>query len=174
MENTSGNKSASPEFNSITGAEIERFQGSENNLGELFEAYLNTNYVVEDRGLELIIRIAEKNSDADNLFTESSVQGGAFLTAYNPYSQELSRSENESRQKELIDFLNEEDYEFFYGYGEGEDGQWKPEPSLFILGIDFQKAFDLARRFEQNAFVYVEKGKAPILISCAQQPLWDG
>ncbi len=48
-----------------------------------------------------------------------------------------------------------------------------PEPSVLVLGIDFNKAFEIARRFEQNAFVFAEKGKPPMLIN-SKQGAWLG
>lgn len=131
---------------------------------ELFKAYLETNYVVEDANLKMIIRIGEQNPDSDNLFTETRTQSGAFLTAYNPYSKELSRTENENRQKELLALLNKENYKIFNGCGKGKDESWQPEPSFLVLGIDYQQALALAQRFEQNAFVYLVKGEAPALV----------
>lgn len=165
MKNTENEKVAQPQTYSIARSEIEKLKRTDKSLGELFEAYLHTNYVVKDEDVFLTIRIQEKNFDLDNLFNQSQTENAAFMTAYNPYSKELSRTENESRQKKLIKLLNEKGYKFFYGYGEDETGEWQPEPSLFILGIEFQNALKLARKFKQNAFIYLEKGKAPILIS---------
>lgn len=144
---------------------IKRFQGSAENLGELYESYLKTDYVVEDGAANLTLRIGEKNSDLEELLLKFRAETSAFLTAYNPYSKQLSRAENETRQTELLSVLKNDGYKFFYGYGQGKNEDWTPEPSVLVLGIDFNKAFELARRFEQNAFVFTKNGKPPILIN---------
>lgn len=164
MNDSNAKPSVKPEGNSTTQTDIEKYKADSANLGQLFEEYLNTNYVVSDGGVELTMRIHEKNSDLDDVFSKEGEKTGVFLTAYNPHSKELSRAENESRQAELISILKEKGYKFFYGYGEGDNVNWKPEPSFLIVGIDFQNSLDLAGKFEQNAFVYLEKGKPPILI----------
>lgn len=131
---------------------------------ELFKSYLGTEYVVKNAAVNMIIRIGEKNSDLDNLFSNTGECTAAFLTAYNPYSKPLSLEENKGRQAELLVLLEKENYKIFRGYGKGKDESWQSEPSFLVLGIDYQRALALARRFEQNAFVYLEKGKAPELI----------
>lgn len=149
----------------MTQSPIERFQGNADNLGELFESYLKTDYVIEDGAVNLSLRIGEKNSDLEELLLKFRENTSAYLTAYNPYSKQLSRAENEIRQTELISILKENGHKFFYGYGQGDNADWTPEPSVLVLGIDFNKAFEIARRFEQNAFVFAEKGKPPVLIN---------
>lgn len=144
---------------------IEILQGNSENLGELFESYLKTDYVIEDGAVNLRLRIGEKNSGLDELLLKFEEETSGFLTAYNPYSRELSRAENETRQTELISILKENGYKFFYGYGQGDNADWMLEPSVLVLGIDFNNALEIARKFEQNAFMFSEKGKAPLLIN---------
>jgi ADP-ribosylglycohydrolase len=153
-------------FNStMTQSSVERFQGNSENLGELFESYLKTDYVIEDGAVNLRLRIGERNSDLDELLLKFGESTSIFLTAYNPCSKEINRAENETRQTKLISILKDNGYKFFYGYGQGDSADWTPEPSVLVLGIDFNKAFELARRFEQNAFIFAEKGKPPMLIN---------
>ena len=134
-------------------------------LNQLFEAYLKTDYVVKDGTIDLTLRIDEKNSDLDNLLIKYQSVSAAFLTAYNPYSQQLSRLENEKRQGELVSILKAEGYNFLYGYGQSQTEDWSPEPSVLILEINCQTAMEFARQFEQNAFLFIEKSTAPKLIS---------
>ena len=115
------------------------FQGNSDNLGELFESYLKTDYIIEDGAVNLSLKIGEKNSDLEDLLLKFRANTSAFLTAYNPYSRKLSRSENETRQTELLSILKENGYKFFYGYGQGDNADWAPETSVLVLGIDFIK-----------------------------------
>ncbi len=134
-------------------------------LDQLFEAYLKTDYIVKDETINLTLRIDEKNSGLDDLLVKNESISAAFLTAYNPYSQSLSRAENEKRQEELVSILREKGYKFLYGYGESQTEDWTAEPSVLILGVDCQTALEIARQFEQNAFLFIEKSNAPKLIS---------
>ncbi len=142
-----------------------KLKSNKDELDELFEAYLKTDYIVRDETINLTLRIDEKNSDLEDLLVKNESNSAAFLTAYNPFSQLLSRAENEKRQEELVSLLKEKGCKFLYGCGESQTDDWAPEPSVLILGIDCQTALELARRFEQNAFLFIEKGSAPKLIS---------
>ncbi|MGH8720503.1 MAG: DUF3293 domain-containing protein, partial [Burkholderiales bacterium] len=55
--------------------------------------------------------------------------------------------------------------------GEGRDPQqeWPAEPSVLVVGIARAEAEVLGRGYEQNAIVFVEKGKAPELVMLARQ-----
>ncbi len=131
---------------------------------ELLEAYLKTAYVISDEAFNFTLRVNEKNSDLDDLLRLYQKEFAAFLTAYNPRSELLNRSENEKRQRELISILEAKGYQFLGGYGQSQTSDWSPEASVLILGMDLQTASKLARRFEQNAFLFIAKGAAPELI----------
>ena len=51
------------------------------------------------------------------------------------------------------------------GLGEGRDptGQWKAELECVVFGIPLEAGLAIARRFEQNAIVFVRRGEAPDL-----------
>ena len=132
---------------------------------ELIAAYRATDYVAVGAGVRLTLRIGEKSTQADGLFQQMGVQGAAFLTAYNPYSVDVGAAENEARQQRLradLDAL--EGLTIWEGYGLGRDGEWPAEPSLLIWGIGRAAATELAVRYEQNAFVWMERGEAALLV----------
>ena len=86
----------------------------------------------------------------------------AFLTAWNPQSKVLSNDENLRRNLELTEDLS--DYDYILGFGKGEG--WPAEESFFIPNIDFEKAMNLAQKYDQNAFVYGAHESLPQLILC--------
>ncbi len=139
-------------------------QSNNDDLENLFEAYLQTDYIISDESVNLTLRVNEKNSELDSLLTMYQTNSAAFLTAYNPYSKPLSQVENEKRQETLVSILKEKGYILFKGFGQGRTGNWQPEPSVMIMGINFQTALEFARQFEQNAFIFLEKSKSPKLI----------
>jgi hypothetical protein len=122
---------------------------------ELFEAYLKTKYVVFHS--EIVIEIGKRNFLVEELLKKNGCNECAFITAFNPFSQLLTDDENLKRHQELLNLVKE--YRFFEGEGRGEDSSWKPEKSLFILGIDREKAIIIGKYFEQNAIVYGAMGK---------------
>jgi Protein of unknown function (DUF3293) len=48
----------------------------------------------------------------------------------------------------------------------GTDGSWAPEPSILVLGISFESACGLGRKYGQNAIVTarVDEGAVPKLV----------
>ena len=98
---------------------------------ELLDAYSKTKYLVFNT--EIVIEIGKRNSLVEELLKKNGCNECAFITAFNPFSQLLTDDENEKRHRELLTLVKE--YIFFEGEGRGEDSNWKPEKSLFILGI---------------------------------------
>ncbi len=139
-------------------------QSNNDDLENLFEAYLQTDYIISDETVDLTLRVNEKNSELDSLLTKYQTNSATFLTAYNPYSKPLSQVENEKRQETLVSILKEKGYTLLKGFGQSRTGNWQLEPSVMIIGINFQTALELARQFEQNAFIFLEKSKSPKLI----------
>ena len=84
-----------------------------------------------------------------------------ILTAWNPRSQTLSLSENESRNLALLEKFDK--YTVFKAMGQGEDSSWLAEESYFILGLNKNKAELLAMQYEQYAYVWLERGQSASL-----------
>lgn len=134
------------------------------NKKELIAAYLDTNYVVCEGDNRLVIRIQERNHELDEFLDKHGVREWVFITAFNPFSQQLSDEENKNRQSELCVYLESRELNYVPGFGEASDGSWIPEPSLLVLGIDREAAIELARKLEQNAIVVGNKGGKPELV----------
>ena len=86
----------------------------------------------------------------------------AILTAWNPRSQPLALSENQSINKQLSSKF--EDHTLYKCMGQGNDISWPAEESFFILGISRAEIDKLAIEFQQYAYVWIEKGKQASLI----------
>ena len=133
---------------------------------ELEDVFRLTNYVVRKSESEIVIRIGELCPALDQLLEENAAASWAFLTAWNPYSQQLADEENTARQNLLIEELNSRGMTYFHGAGEDPNGEWPPEESVLIFGIELDEAIALAKRFEQNAIVFGRLGEAARLIWC--------
>lgn len=97
-------------------------------------------------------------------------KSAAIITAWNPQSQALSQDENTARSHKLKSQL--EKFIVFNALGIcAEQTQntrattqvWPAEESFFILGISKQEAELLAFKYQQYAYVWLEKVKIPSL-----------
>ena len=129
-------------------------------MNSLIESYKNTKYKVFEPSLT--IEIGKLNQYLDCLLIKHNSNVWAFITAYNPYSRILADEENKIRHDELKDLTR--NYMSFEGHGVGEDPKWKPELSLFIIGISKDEASKIGKEFEQNAIVYGEINNSPELL----------
>ena len=136
-----------------------------NNQSELESFYLAASYVVDDGGVRFTIRFGDDNEELQHLLSSRGAGTWAFLTAYNPRSQPLPAEQNEARQLELTKLLDQQNYRYLRGRGEGDDWQ---EPSLFILDIDRGSAVAIGKQFEQNAILWARRGNAPELVWCVE------
>lgn len=90
----------------------------------------------------------------------SNADHAAIITAFNPNSYLHTRIENLARQQQLMTLIKKHGFEFFSGRNIDPRGEWPDEESFLILGLDFDCANNLARKFDQNAFVWIEHNQA--------------
>lgn len=94
------------------------------------------------------------------------VETGAFITAWNPFSQPLPRTENDAAQARLAADLARISAAVLPGEGVGLAGDWPPEPSLLALGLGRAEATAIARDYRQNAYVWITRGQPAELVIC--------
>jgi hypothetical protein len=85
----------------------------------------------------------------------------SIITAHNPYSQKLSKAENEQRHEQLESILQERGLEHLPSTGESPDGSWCEE-GFIIFDISLEDALDIGKRFEQHAIVYGQGNRAAL------------
>lgn len=127
--------------------------------------YWHARYVVDDGDVRFTIRLGQANDELNEFLDVCNADSWAFLTAYNPFSQQATDAQNEARQAELIGVIGEMGFDFLRGYGTGEG--WEPESSLLVLGIPRETALSLAIRFEQHAILFGEAGGKAELVWCS-------
>ncbi|HLQ01897.1 MAG TPA: DUF3293 domain-containing protein [Burkholderiales bacterium] len=130
---------------------------------ELIAAYERALYIVFGKP-ELVIRIGEPNPDLDELLEAEGAATAAYITAANPRGEATSAWKNEIANAALVQSQTEAGYRCFEGEGRDPQGRWKPERSALVVGISRADAEVVGRVFEQNAIVFVEKGRAPELV----------
>lgn len=134
------------------------------NIQEIYQkahySVLITN--VSGKNIELGFRINEPNQQIDELLTKHQRSTACFITASNPNGRRIDEKENEARMKEIETLIQEKHLPYYFGQGEDPKGAWI-EKSLLVVGLELGEADQLARHFEQNAIVWLQRGLAPAL-----------
>ena len=127
--------------------------------------YERADYVVFGEP-DLVLRIGELNPDLDDLLEAEESATATFITAANPFGEPQDEWENKLAMIALAQVLDGK-YPCYSGEGRDPKGEWNAEPSLLVIGISRADAEDLGRRYDQNAIVFIEKGRAPELVVLA-------
>jgi len=122
---------------------------------------------------EIQIFLEQTNAELDTLLIDNNCFEACLITAYNPRSERLNDHENQKRQGELLDWLKAENYRWIKGKSIDPNGDWPEEEQLLILGMRKKVGGDLARLYEQNAFVYLVIGQITELVLEKDQSVLD-
>lgn len=134
----------------------------------LIGSFLQTTYRVNAGPAGAIdIRVGSTCPALDDLLVRHGATGWAFITAWNPMSRPLPQEENRARAAQLAAELRGR-FVLFDGAGIGDAGDWPPEESLLVLGIDEAEAVAIAIRYRQLAIVAGETGGTARLVRCAR------
>lgn len=129
---------------------------------ELIDAYRKTHYqVFEDEPITMIV--GECHEGLLRLMGAYDCSCAAFMTAWNPFSQKTSPEQNLAQQEQLKSLIQSIELPFIEGEGRHPDGQWEGEPSLLVPGIEQTVADQIARQFEQNAYLWIDNTGCPML-----------
>ena len=120
---------------------------------EIEQAFLETQYVIHLQS-DIVLKIGEM--PADLLEHLPLLKTWAFITAWNPLPDILSKSENEQRNEDLRGYLKDRGYSIHKGIGISKDQFWSEE-SFFIENIELEDARTASAQFGQLAFVYGER-----------------
>ena len=113
-----------------------------------------------------VVRVREEVPAQLVKFLESQkAETWSIISAYNPYSQELSTDENQRRHGLLQQLLTELQSKFDPAVGRSIAGPWE-EPSFLVLDLSYDMAQSLGTVFEQNAVVFGERGAVVEMIFC--------
>lgn len=130
---------------------------------ELLQAFAETHYIVHDEP-PFTMRIGQSCPELKALMAERNALGAAFITAWNPFSRQLTDTENKARQDELKATLKKRGLTCCDGIGQHPSNNWPGEVSVLVLGLDLEAAKSLARHYEQHAFVWASADAVPELV----------
>jgi hypothetical protein len=131
----------------------------------LIAAYRATDYVLfVGDGHDVTLNIGKHNRDFDRELDRRHATTAVVVTAHNPRSVVLSDTENRARHAELTALLDASGHDYALGEGRDPTGAWKAELECVVFGIPVETGLKLARRFAQNAIVFVTKDGVPELV----------
>lgn len=131
---------------------------------ELIAAYRAAVYDVDVTAESKLSFHVEKPCAAlDDVLRAHDVDTAVLLTAYNPRSRRLSAAENAAAHRALLGVVARMEKPTLPSRGRDPEGTWPAEPGLLILGLTREEGHTLARRFDQYAFVWIERGRSPVL-----------
>ena len=129
----------------------------------LKQHFLNTNYLILKNDIfkdDIVLKIGEVVDLSSSL---PNIREWAFITAWNPLPEILSKEENKKRNTTFLTELRANGFESHLGRGISEDGNWF-EDSFFIENLSKDKALFYAKKFGQLAFVHCSKNQKAELV----------
>ena len=124
---------------------------------DLEQHYLDTVYLVFLDNKQYGVKIGEENLPViQQQFDIHNVTTAAIVTAWNPRSQAIDFQQNKFRNSDLYNFLQEQNAIFYEALGKGKDPSWPAEEGYIVFGLSKSEADELAVRYEQNAYVWLE------------------
>ncbi|WNC70069.1 DUF3293 domain-containing protein [Thalassotalea nanhaiensis] len=122
----------------------------------LRQAYINTDYIIDDELGFWQINIGDTDRPLSRYLNTFENPTAAFITAYNPKSKRLKEGQNQQRQQQLHQAVSKLGLASCKGYGLSQQNDWPKEHSLLITNITKQQASQLAKDFQQAAFVWID------------------
>lgn len=127
-------------------------------------AYRETDYRIPELGFTL--HVDEPAPELDRWLQRGGWLSWAFISAANPQSRLATDAVNQYQHRCLQHSVNALGLPCYEAIGEGRDGHWPPEPSLFVPGLTAVQARHLCWHYHQNAVLYGEVGVPPRLLWC--------
>lgn len=135
---------------------------------ELKQIYLDTLYSIFYAGHEYQINVGELLAkEINDLLENTKNQSAIIFTAWNPRSTKVSNAENQQNNNELSQYLIKNNFIHYAALGKGRDQSWTAEESFFILDVNEGVGELLALKYQQNAYILLEKNKPAALIFSA-------
>ena len=130
---------------------------------DLIKAYESTDFrVLEPQAFTM--RVGRYSPELQALYADLRVSSAGYLTAWNPFSAETSEEDNRKAQSHLLRRLSVEGFPAMNALGIDPSGDWLGEESIFVPGLDLERAKALGVEFGQNAVVWADADAVPQLV----------
>lgn len=131
----------------------------------LIAAYRQTIYRVHGPA-NLDKWIGHRNAGTERLMRRYRVRTAAVLTAENPGSRQQAPLVNRIRMRRLDAALKAAGLKWLASSAIDLQGLWPAESGRFVLGATIADSLGLAKRFDQNAFLWIAIGRPTQLVLC--------
>lgn len=131
---------------------------------DLVDSYHRAIYRIDSGSESIALRINQFSRSLSNLLIELNCPCAAIISAYNPYSQQLSYDENETAHQSLHESLIRRSYPILECVNLDPSGHWPVEKSFFVAGLDFDTAKFIGQQYSQNAIVWTDEDAVPRLV----------
>lgn len=130
---------------------------------KIIEAYANTNFRV-DAHIPFVLKVGIQNKSLLELYAQEKCDCAAYITAFNPYSEERTEKDNLDAQESLLRQLSLSTFKIIEGSGQDPHGKWPSEPSALVLGMSKEEGMEVGNKYKQNAIVWMGADAIPELI----------
>jgi hypothetical protein len=131
----------------------------------LIKEYKASNFIFyPENGID-VIKVGKRNKYLDQILRRENIKSSVFITAWNPYSKNMTPKKNEKNQDSLIRLLTKKKIQIIFGQGRSPDLKCF-EDSILALGVSKEDAVKFGKRFKQNAVVYYEINRKAELLFC--------
>lgn len=129
----------------------------------LTERYRAAHYIVQWGARQFTMRVDVRSDALADCQRAQGVQRSAFVSAWNPRSEQQPAAVNAAAHAQLLAMLKGEGHRWLPAWGQDPAGQWPAEQSLLVLGIAADAAIRIGRAFDQNAILLVGEEAVPRL-----------
>ncbi|WP_349606875.1 DUF3293 domain-containing protein [Cupriavidus sp. DF5525] len=130
---------------------------------DTIEAYRETHYHVGEDPLATL-KVGEFCSALLVLHRAAEVDCSAFISACNPFSEQLDDAANAQRHAALEQGLRQRGFTILAGVGQHPSNGWPGEASFLVLGLSSSEARQLGVEYCQNAIVWAGADAVPELV----------
>ena len=128
----------------------------------LIQAFRETHYQVH--GAEpFTLRVDEPSAALAAAHKRFRTDCSAFITACNPFSEDVGAASNARRHADLGLELARRSLAHIEGIGQHPSNQWPGEASYLVFGLKLEAAKTLGRALRQNAIVWSDADAVPRL-----------
>ena len=129
----------------------------------LIQAFRETHYQVH--GAEpFTLQVDEPSAALAAAHKRFRTDCSAFITACNPFSEDVGAESNGQRHADLGLELARRSLAHVEGIGQHPSNGWPGEPSYLVFGLTLEAAKTLGRALRQNAIVWSDADAVPRLI----------
>lgn len=102
--------------------------------------------------------------ELDRQYQKLGVNTLLYITAWNPFSDQLTDEENKAKQQMLVADITDLGFDIITSRSIAQSGDWPPEESIVVLGCHESTAITLSQKYRQNAVVFSDENAIPRLI----------